>query len=76
MTIYVDPVSLQIPRSAERRRATPFRQNITSLHIALMAPGSYGLQTVGFLGIAMTLFGVSGLALWWPRRGQWLPKRP
>ncbi|HXJ00878.1 MAG TPA: PepSY-associated TM helix domain-containing protein, partial [Micropepsaceae bacterium] len=42
-----------------------------SLHIALMAPGYYGLQTVGFLGIAMTLFGVSGLVLWWPRRGQW-----
>jgi uncharacterized iron-regulated membrane protein len=46
-------------------------QNVTSLHIALMAPGYYGLQTVGFLGIALVLFGLSGLVLWWPRRGQW-----
>jgi uncharacterized iron-regulated membrane protein len=71
MTIYVDPVSLKILGSSERRRASPFRQKITSLHIALMAPGSYGLQTVGFLGIGLVLFGFSGLVLWWPRRGQW-----
>jgi uncharacterized iron-regulated membrane protein len=71
MTVYVDPVSLKILGTAERRRASPFRQNLTSLHIALMAPGSYGLQTVGFLGIGMVLFGMSGLVLWWPRRGQW-----
>ena len=41
------------------------------MHIALMAPGLYGPQTVGWLGIAMVLFGVSGLVLWWPRKGQW-----
>ena len=70
-TTYVDPVSLEILGNAERRRASPFMQNLTSLHIALMAPGYYGLQTVGFLGIAMVLFGFSGLLLWWPRRGQW-----
>ena len=71
LTLYVDPVSLQILGSAERRRASPFFQNLTSLHIALMAPSYYGVQTVGLLGIAMVLFGLSGLALWWPRRGQW-----
>jgi uncharacterized iron-regulated membrane protein len=71
LTIYVDPVSLQILGSEERRRAGPFFQNVTSLHIALMAPRYYGVQTVGFLGLAMVLFGFSGLALWWPRKGQW-----
>ena len=71
LTLYVDPVSLQILGRAERRRASPFFQNLTSLHIALMAPSYYGVQTVGFLGIAMVLFGFSGLALWWPGRGQW-----
>jgi len=70
-TVYVDPVSLKVVGTEERRRAGPFMQNVTSMHIALMAPGSYGLQTVGFLGIAMVLFGVTGLVLWWPRRGQW-----
>jgi uncharacterized iron-regulated membrane protein len=71
MTMYVDPVSLKILGSEERRRAGPFLQNVTSMHIALMAPGFYGLQTVGFLGIGMVLFGLSGLVLWWPGKGQW-----
>ena len=71
LTVYVDPVSLKVLSTEERRRASPFRQIVTSTHIALMAPGSYGLQAVGFLGIAMVLFGVTGLVLWWPRRGQW-----
>ena len=70
-TIYMDPVSLQVLATAERRRAGPFMQGVTSMHIALMEPGHYGLQTVGFLGIAMVLFGFTGLVLWWPRRGQW-----
>ena len=26
---------------------------------------------VGLLGVAMLILGVSGLVLWWPRRGQW-----
>ena len=71
LTVYVDPVSLKVLGSAERRRAGPFTQNVTSLHIALMAPGYYGLQVVGFLGIGMVLFGLSGLVLWWPKKGQW-----
>ena len=71
MSIYVDPVSLKVLGTAERRRASPFMRSVTTMHVALMAPGSGGLQLVGFLGIAMVLFGISGLALWWPRRGQW-----
>jgi uncharacterized iron-regulated membrane protein len=70
-TIYVDPVSLKILGTAERRRAGAFDRNVRTMHISLMAPQFYGLQTVGFLGIAMVLFGVSGLVLWWPRKGQW-----
>jgi len=70
-TLYVDPVSLKILGSAERRRAGAFMRNLTSLHIALMFPGYYGLQTVGWMGIAMSLFGVTGLILWWPKKGQW-----
>jgi len=71
LTVYVDPVSLKVLGTEERRRAGPFMRNVTSMHIALMAPGYYGLQTVGFMGIALVLFGISGLVLWWPRRGQW-----
>jgi uncharacterized iron-regulated membrane protein len=71
LTIYVDPVSLKILGSEERRRAGAFNRNLTTMHVALMAPGYYGLQTVGFLGIALVLFGLSGLTLWWPRKHQW-----
>ncbi|HEX4272391.1 MAG TPA: PepSY-associated TM helix domain-containing protein, partial [Rhizomicrobium sp.] len=28
-------------------------------------------MVVGWLGVAMLLLGISGLVLWWPRRGQW-----
>jgi len=46
-------------------------RSLTSLHIALMVPGFYGVRIVGFMGLAMSLFGITGLVLWWPRRGQW-----
>jgi len=71
LTLYLDPVSLKYLGSQERRRQGPFNQNLRSLHIALMVPQYYGVQIVGFLGIAMVLFGISGLMLWWPRKGQW-----
>lgn len=71
MNIYVDPVSLKPLGTSERRRASPFMQTLTTMHIALMAPGHFGLQFVGFMGVAMTLFGITGLVLWWPKKGQW-----
>jgi len=70
-TLYIDPVSLKILDNVERRRAGPFMRSLTSLHIALMVPGFYGVRIVGFMGLAMSLFGITGLVLWWPRRGQW-----
>jgi uncharacterized iron-regulated membrane protein len=70
-TIFVDPVSLEILGSAERRRNGPFMRTMTSLHLALMFPSYYGGQAVGWMGVAMCLFGLSGLVLWWPRKGQW-----
>ncbi len=71
LTLFVDPVSLKLLGSQERRRQGKFNQNLRSLHIALMVPQYYGVQIVGFLGAGMVLFGLSGLVLWWPRKGQW-----
>ncbi|HYM19009.1 MAG TPA: PepSY-associated TM helix domain-containing protein [Micropepsaceae bacterium] len=70
-TLYIDPVSLKVLDNVERRRNGPVMRTLTSLHIALMMPGFYGVRIVGFMGIAMSLFGITGLVLWWPRRGQW-----
>jgi uncharacterized iron-regulated membrane protein len=69
--IYVDPVSLKILGGNERRRAGAFRRSLTAMHIALMVPNYYGARLVGWMGVAMVLFGLTGLVLWWPRRGTW-----
>jgi uncharacterized iron-regulated membrane protein len=70
-TTFVDPVTLEVLGSAERRRNGDFMRFLTTTHLALMFPSYYGAQTVGWMGVAMCLFGVTGLILWWPKRGQW-----
>ncbi|MGE0713855.1 MAG: PepSY-associated TM helix domain-containing protein [Alphaproteobacteria bacterium] len=45
---------------------------IIGLHAhLLLGDHGPGETAVGFFGIALVLFGLSGLFLWWPRRGQW-----
>src|SRR5579871_426377 len=44
LTVFVDPVSLKLLGSEERRRQGKFNQNLRSLHIALMVPQYYGVQ--------------------------------
>lgn len=70
-SLFIDPVSLEVLGSAERYRNGEFMRFLTSMHLALMFPSYYGAQTVGWMGVAMCLFGISGLILWWPRKGQW-----
>ena len=36
-----------------------------------MLPAHIGFQVVGWMGVAMTFMGLSGLVLWWPRGGAW-----
>jgi uncharacterized iron-regulated membrane protein len=70
-TTFVDPVSLEILGNEPRRANGAFMRFLTSMHLALMFPSYYGAQTVGWMGVAMCLFGVTGMILWWPKRGQW-----
>ncbi len=51
LTVYIDPVSLKLLGTQERRRQGRFNQNLRSLHIALMVPQYYGVQIVGTLGL-------------------------
>jgi uncharacterized iron-regulated membrane protein len=41
------------------------------LHGNFLMSRETGRPLVGWLGVAMCLLGVSGLVLWWPKRGQW-----
>jgi uncharacterized iron-regulated membrane protein len=40
------------------------------LHGRLLIDGREGRQLVGWMGVAMCALGVSGIVLWWPRKGQ------
>jgi uncharacterized iron-regulated membrane protein len=41
------------------------------LHGNFLMSREFGRPIVGWLGVAMCLLGISGLVLWWPKRGQW-----
>ncbi len=68
--VYVDPVSLEVLGTQEavpRGEALGFLINI---HSFLMMRSYVGVKIVGALGVAMILMGLSGLVLWWPKKGQ------
>jgi uncharacterized iron-regulated membrane protein len=66
--IYVDPVSLAIIGERNRTELSDFMHQ---LHSSLTIGGREGRSVVGWLGFGMTLLGLTGLVLWWPRKGQW-----
>ena len=72
LEVYVDPVSLKVLGSSEIIRRGPIRDVLVTIHEYLMFPGHIGLPLVGWMAVAMTFMGLSGLILWWPRQGRWL----
>jgi uncharacterized iron-regulated membrane protein len=70
--VYVDPVSLKVLGTSDVVRRGPIMSVIVNLHEFLMMPSHFGLALVGWIAVAMTLMGISGLILWWPRQGRWL----
>ncbi len=64
----IDPVSLAILDKGEA--ASPLR-TIQRLHANLLIPGRDGRVVVGWLGVVMLTLGISGLIIWWPRKGNW-----
>jgi len=69
--VHVDPVSLEVLGTNEvlpRGQALGFLINI---HSFLMMRSYVGVKVVGALGVAMIVMGISGLVLWWPKKGQW-----
>ena len=69
--VYIDPVSLEVLGTNDvvpRGQALGYLINIHSF--LLMRP-SFGVKIVGALGAVMILMAISGLVLWWPKKGQW-----
>jgi uncharacterized iron-regulated membrane protein len=67
--ILVDPVNGQV-LGTFTPGMTPLMRLFHDLHGQLFL-GRSGRQLVGWLGWGMTFLGLSGLYLWWPRKGQW-----
>jgi uncharacterized iron-regulated membrane protein len=68
--VYVDPVSLEVLGTNEvvpRGQALGYLINI---HSFLMMRSYIGVKVVGALGVVMILMAISGLILWWPKKGQ------
>ncbi len=67
--IFVDPVSGRVLGS-RKAQLPPILAFSHQLHGNFLM-GREGRQFVGWLGVAMLTLGVTGLVLWWPKRGQW-----
>jgi uncharacterized iron-regulated membrane protein len=67
---FVDPVSLRLLEFRENI-GSPFFDAVHSLHTNMMLGEGTGRAMVGWFGLGMTILGLSGLAIWWPRRGCW-----
>lgn len=67
--VFVDPVSGTV-LGARKAQLPPILAFSHQLHGNFLM-GREGRQFVGWLGVAMLALGVTGLVLWWPKRGQW-----
>ena len=68
--VFVDPVSLEVLGTREGVR-TPLSDLMHGLHGSFSLGGRTGRPIVGWMGVFMTFLGISGLIMWWPRRGAW-----
>jgi uncharacterized iron-regulated membrane protein len=70
LQIFIDPVSGEV-LGTRRAVLPPFLIFAHQLHGNFLMTREAGRPIVGWLGLAMCILGVTGLVLWWPKRGQW-----
>jgi uncharacterized iron-regulated membrane protein len=70
LQLFIDPVSGEVLGS--RKAAAPGLLIFAhQLHGNFMMGRDGRTYVVGWLGVAMCILGLSGLILWWPKKGQW-----
>ena len=69
--VHVDPVSLEVLGSEAVINRGPILDFLIQTHAFLMLPAAIGFPIVGWMAAVMTFMAVSGIVLWWPRKGMW-----
>ncbi|HWX89179.1 MAG TPA: PepSY-associated TM helix domain-containing protein [Rhizomicrobium sp.] len=69
LQIFIDPVSGEV-LGTRNAVLPPLLTFAHQLHGNFLM-GRSGRPLIGWLGVAMCLLGLTGLVLWWPKRGQW-----
>jgi uncharacterized iron-regulated membrane protein len=69
LRIYVDPVSLTVLGQDDSPEET--YRLLHRVHETFLLPGPYGRSVVGWCGIGLVILAVTGIPIWWPRRGRW-----
>lgn len=70
LQIFIDPVSGEV-LGTRKSVLPPFLTFAHQLHGNFLMSRETGRPLVGWLGVAMCILGITGLVLWWPKRGQW-----
>ena len=66
--IAIDPVTLTALGQSGSRRSM-LTGVMHDIHGHALLSGGMGRQVIGWLGVVMVFLGLSGLVIWWPRRG-------
>ncbi len=64
----VDPATLAVSAPDASAAVWPW---LRSLHVAFLAPDYSGRAIGGWFGIGLTLLVITGVPIWWPRKGEW-----
>ncbi|MDR3526295.1 MAG: PepSY-associated TM helix domain-containing protein [Rhizomicrobium sp.] len=67
--VYLDPVSGQV-LDVRPSSLNPVFAFVHDFHGNFLM-GHEGRQVIGWFGVVMLLLGLSGIVLWWPKRGAW-----
>lgn len=63
----IDPVSLAI---LNKDASHSWMHNVQQFHSSLLMRDYGGRSIVGWFGVIMLVFGITGVVLWWPRHGR------